>query len=119
MKILAFTLNTQSNILDVGFDDQNEHYSFEYLRVFTPSEWQKSQPQAPKVFHKKQIKLTTIESLGKHGYRFIFDDGHQDIFTPEFLLNLAQQYKTYWPLYLEQTNSAGNNREMAIDITQL
>lgn len=118
--ITNFTLNKADTSLDVCLDpDIKLNYSFEFLRVFSPSEWGKSQPAIPKVFHKKQVQLTSIESVGKHGYRFIFDDGHKDLFTPEYLNNIAQQYESLWSTYLSQTNNAGNNREQTIDITQL
>lgn len=120
MQIMNFTLNQLQANLEVTLNAGTTlNFSFEFLRVFSPSEWQKNQPAMPKVFHKKSVALTTIESVGKHGYRFIFNDGYQDLFTLEYLNNISLQCEKLWSTYLSQTNNAGNNREQSIDITQL
>lgn len=127
MNIKHFTLNKDAKQLEIQLSNaENDsttqsrlNCSFEFLRVFSPSEWQKIQPEMPTVFHKKHVQLNTIESVGKHGYRFIFDDGHSDLFTPEYMENITKQHDALWDAYLAKTNNAGNNREQAIDITQL
>lgn len=120
MDITKFTLNEAANTLSIVIAPNRElNYSFEFLRVFSPSEWKKSQPATPKVFHKKQVKLTRIESVGKHGYRLLFDDTYQDLFSAEYLIDMASQHQALWSKYLEQTNNAANNREQAINIKQL
>ena len=90
-KIKRFVINKATGNLSIFMDDaladvsDNQQadinaidLSFEYLRVFSPSN-DKGQPTGttPKVYHKKQVQLVKIESVGTHGYRFIFDDESQ------------------------------------------
>lgn len=123
MKITKFTLSNQSTSLHVSINSNNSNdeyaFSVEYLRVFSPEETSKAKSAIPQVFHKKNTSLTHVESLGKHGYRFTFNDGFQDIFNSEYLLDLAKGYDERWAEYIAQTNNAGHSREMSIDITQL
>jgi len=124
--ILKFILNTPSKALDVHFtsttSQQNNiiSLSFEYLRIFSPSELSKTKanndgsPLIPEVFHKKNVTIIAIESVGKHGYRIIFDDNHQDIFSSEELLHLSVQFEQYWPLYIKSLSTT-HSREASIN----
>ena len=107
------------SILDDNAEQDNSKaikLSFEYLRVFAPTN-DKGQAigSTPKVFHKKQVQLLKIESVAKHGYRFIFDDHHSDI----YLQVLANEYQTRWQNYLQHTSTAANSREATIEIKEL
>mgnify|MGYP000084724828 CR=1 FL=1 len=91
---------------------------FEYLRVFTP-QLNSSAKQQPLVTHKKTITLSAIENVGKHGYRFIFDDQHSAIFTYEYLKLLINEQEQRWQHYLTELKASGHSREAMINITQL
>ena len=125
-KINRFIINNTTASLAIQFGDTKEDkdshvdLSFEYLRVFSPTN-EKGEPigTTPQVFHKKQVQLLSIESVGKHGYRFIFNDDHSNIYSTEYLQVLATEQKQRWSQYLSSADSAINNREATIGITQI
>ncbi len=122
MNIKKFTLNKVKHILTIEFIGKKAKsatidFSFEFLRVFSPTP--ANNKQTPLVCHKKQVKLITIEPVGKHGYRFIFDDEHSEIYDSEYLLRIAEQQTQLWQQYLAAIKQSGHSREAMIDITQL
>ncbi|WDD98401.1 gamma-butyrobetaine hydroxylase-like domain-containing protein [Thalassomonas actiniarum] len=138
MKITRFTLAADTATLTLDFieqKDQEQQYqlSFEYLRVFSPvksapakgKQAQGANPsqvsgwEIPLIAHKKQVLLKKIEAAGKHGYRFIFDDQHQAIYSEAYLLGLCRQQQVLWPEYLNAMKNNKLTREANISITQL
>ncbi len=91
--------------------------SFEYLRVFSPQTIQGK--TAPIATHKKQVQLMAIEAVGKHGYRFIFDDNHNAIYSFDYLEVLAKEQTQRWQHYLTQLKASGHSREAMFNIKQL
>ena len=124
--IQQFTCNSAAASLAILFDNnakvntQAIELSYEYLRVFAPTD-DKGQPTGltPKVYHKKQVQLLNIESVGKHGYRFIFDDQHSNIYSVDYLHVLAVEYPQRWQHYLQSTKNAINSREATIEIKEV
>jgi DUF971 family protein len=125
-KIKRFIINGSTASLAIVFNriDQDDaktiELSFEYLRVFAPTD-DKGQATGftPKVYHKKQVQLIKIESVAKYGYRFIFDDGHSNIYSSEYLTVLATEYESRWQHYLQSANTAINSREATIEIKEV
>jgi len=131
MEIKRFTLNHHQKKLIIAFsDDQIFELSFEYLRVLSPQKSKKNTIEA----HQKQVQLILIENVGKHGFRFIFDDQHSAnqqgatqqsanqhsaIYSSEYLTLLCQEYKQRWQQYLHELQALGHSREAMINITQL
>lgn len=124
--IISFTMNSTASNLSVLFKDEHGEpgntidLSFEYLRVFAPLD-EKGKPTGltPKVYHKRLVQLLNIESVGKHGYRFIFDDQHSDIYTDAYLHILGAEYEKRWQHYRQSANTAINNREATIEIKEV
>jgi len=117
MNITSFTINNVENNLTIQFvNSKAAQLSFEYLRVFSPTTGNKQQAL---VSHKKSIKLTTIENVGKHGYRLIFDDQHSAIYSSDYLELLLKEYDKRWQHYLSELKGSGHSREAMINITQL
>lgn len=125
-KIKRFIVNRATATLSI-FDENAEkdsskaiELSFEYLRVFAPTHDKgKNAGAVPQVFNKKQVQLLTIESVAQHGYRFIFDDHHSDIYSADYLQLLADEYQQRWQHYLEHTGTAAKSREATIEIKEL
>ena len=130
-KVNRFVINNTTASLSVLFannelesTEQNNtsaiDLSFEYLRVFAPTD-DKGQAigLTPKVYHKKQVKLLKIESVGKHGYRFIFDDSHSNIYSSDYLRLLGEEYQQRWQHYLQSVSTAANSREAMIEIKEV
>jgi len=117
MIITGFIINNAENSLTINtVKGKAVQLSCEYLRVFTPITSNK--PQAL-VSHKKSIKLTTIENVGKHGYRLVFDDQHSAIYTSDYLELLIKEHVQRWQHYLSELKASGHSRETMINITQL
>lgn len=119
MRIKHFLINTNEKNITIDFSQGNTAcLSFEFLRVFTPTA-NNSSKQQTLVTHKKNVLLTTIENVGKHGYRLIFNDQHHAIYSTKYLTLLATEHQQYWQHYLTKLKSSGHSREAIIDITQL
>ena len=120
MKIIQFTLSSKQKKLTLNFDDNHQlSFSFEYLRVFSPTEAKpKGDSTTPQVFHKKDVQLIIIEPLGKHGHRIVFDDQHSAIFTDEIFKNLYKNYEVNWQNYCGSLTSS-QNREASINFVEV
>ena len=125
MKITHFIIDTSLHNLMIEFS-ANENIasaqlSFEYLRISSDTNSVKKNKigQIQVTSHKKNVLLTSIESVAKHGYRLIFDDGHSAIFSEEYLQTLALEYDTRWQNYLRILKESGHSREAMIDFKQL
>ena len=124
--INRFVINNAASVLSVFLNkdkqgaDHTIELSVEYLRVYAPTDDKgKAIGEIPKVYHKKQVQLLKIESVGKHGYRFIFDDGHSNIYNEDYLLTLAAEYQQRWQRYLSSTSAVSNSREAMIEIKEV
>ena len=119
MRINHFTINTRKNSLTIDFiNGDTACLDFEYLRVFTPRQ-QQSAKQQTVIANKKLVQLIAIENVGKHGFRLIFDDQHNAIYTAEYFKLLIKEYDKRWQHYLAELKASGHTREAIINITQL
>ena len=91
--------------------------SFEYLRISTPED-NNGQIKAI-ISHKKQVQLLAIESVAKHGYRFLFDDQHSAIYSDYYLQTLIAEQTDRWQAYLDKLKSSGHSRDTIINIQQV
>jgi DUF971 family protein len=85
----------------------------EYLRVESPSaEVRGHHPSERKtVSGKKEVRITAIEPVGNYALRLVFSDGHDTgFYTWAFLVELADQYDTLWPAYLDALAQQGLSR---------
>ena len=129
MRIKSFIINTNKKSITINLSNGDTAcLGFEYLRVFTPKFTPKSNNSAKQqalashknlVTHKKLVTLSAIENVGKHGYRFIFDDQHSAIYSAEYLNLLIIEHEQRWEYYLTELKASGHSREAIIDITQL
>jgi len=119
MNIKQFIINNNEKNLTLNFfKGEVVCLSFEYLRVFTPTN-NNSPKQQVLVTHKKSVMLNAIENVGKHGYRLVFDDQHSAIYSSEYLALLTKEYEQRWQHYLQELKASGHSREAMINITQL
>ncbi len=125
MKIQNFILDNHLKKLAIEFASSmgvdNAQLSFEYLRISTPDNTAKKQSngQVAVISHKKDVQLLNIESVAKHGYRLIFDDGHNAIYSEDTLLTLSAEFEVRWNNYLTDLKASGHSRETMIDFKQL
>jgi len=122
--IERFTLNNQKAELMIKFSanklssSKEVILSYGFIRVLSPQLTGGKQGKTL-VCHKKQVLLSTIESVGKHGYRFIFDDQHSAIYSESYLEGLCQRHDELWQQYLDELKASGHSREAMITITEL
>jgi len=130
MKIRNILIDKSSGLLNIEFSAQGLlsktsqsqfELSFEYLRISAPSSQGKKlkNGQVAVISHKKNVVITNIESVAKHGYRLIFNDGHQDIYSEAYLQTLSVEFEQRWQEYLDSLKVSGHSREAMIDIKQL
>tara|TARA_R110001583_G_scaffold1152_7_gene9551 strand:- start:4315 stop:4674 length:360 start_codon:yes stop_codon:yes gene_type:complete len=119
MRIKSFIINTNKKSITINLSNGDTAcLGFEYLRVFTPKS-NDSAKQQVLASHKKLVMLSAIENVGKHGYRFIFDDQHSAIYSTEYLNLLIIEHEQRWQYYLTELKASGHSREAIINITQL
>ncbi len=123
MTITRLLLDNEQRSLAVEFStaSESEQLSYEYLRISSEAIANKKLKNGQQFIasHKKNVLLTKIESVAKHGFRFIFDDGHEDIYSEAYLKVLIQEYPVRWQRYLTTLKASGHSREAMIDIKQL
>lgn len=125
MKVTRFIIDNTDHSLTIELSANenitNAQLSFEYLRISADANSVKKNKagQIQVTSHKKNVLLVNIESVAKHGYRLIFNDGHSTIFSEEFIQTLALEYETRWQNYLSQLKDSGHSREAMIDFKQL
>lgn len=119
MEIKRLVLHSTHKYLFIEFTNSNSYQlPYEYLRVSSPSV-KNNKGKKELVSHKKQVLLTALESVAKHGYRLIFDDAHAAIFSADYLLLLAEEQELRWKDYLTQVELSGHSREAMIDFKQV
>jgi DUF971 family protein len=119
MKINRFVLNDTQKFLLVEFINSNSYQlPYEYLRVNSPN-LKKVKGTKELVTHKKQVMLSAIECVAKHGYRLIFDDSHSSIYSHDYFAQLALEQEQRWQDYLTQLQHSGHSREAMIDFKQI
>ena len=124
MKITQFTIDNNQRQLSLAFSTADgiivKTLSFEYLRISTPLQAsQKTNPSQSIISHKKDVLLSKIEGVGKHGYRLLFNDDHSAIYSEAYLEAIAFNYEARWQQYLSVLKSSGHSREAMIDFKQL
>ncbi|PKG85410.1 hypothetical protein CXF85_07460 [Colwellia sp. 75C3] len=123
MKIARFIIDNTLHNLTIEFSAsaaiKNTQLSFEYLRVSSPANSTKKPKTSQVTAHKKDILLVNIESVAKHGYRFIFDDEHSAIYSEDYVQTLALEYEIRWQSYLNELKTSGHSRETMINFKQL
>lgn len=108
-------LRKSSKLLVVTFDDgRSFDYSFEYLRVHSPSAEVKGHGPGQETLQtgKEGIEITAVEPVGHYAVRLIFDDGHDSgLYTWAYLRELGDHKDANWQSYLDRLQAAGYARK--------
>lgn len=111
------SLHKKSKRFDIAFDDgQSFSFSFEFLRVFSPSaEVTGHTPDQAKLqVGKRDVDVKGVEPIGRYAVRFVFDDGHDSgIYSWEYLHDIGTRRDELWEGYLQQLKDAGASRDPA------
>jgi len=107
-------LKKEPRLLAVSFDDGSSYeYSFEYLRVHSPSaEVRGHGPGQETLQHgKEDVRLTGVEPVGRYAVRLVFDDGHDSgLYNWDYLYELGRDMAANWQRYLDRLQAAGYPR---------
>ena len=90
--------------------DRAFRFSFEFLRVFSPSaEVTGHTPDQAKLqVGKRDVDVKGVEPIGRYAVRFIFDDGHDSgIYSWEYLHDIGTRQQELWDGYLAQLKELG------------
>ena len=108
-------LRKSSKVLVVGFDDGSEFsFSFEYLRVHSPSAEVKGHGPGQEVLQtgKEDVAITAVEPVGHYAVRLVFDDGHDSgLYSWTYLHELGSNMAANWRRYLDRLTAAGYARQ--------
>lgn len=108
-------LRTHSRQLVVSFEDgANFEFSFEYLRVHSPSaDVQGHGPGQEKLqLGKENVAITSINPVGHYAVRLVFDDGHESgLYTWDYLRELGDEMEQKWARYLDRLEAEGYARQ--------
>ena len=107
-------LRKQSRILSVVFeDDTSFDFTFEYLRVHSPSAEVRRHGPGQEVLQtgKENVAITSIDPVGHYAVRLVFDDGHNTgLYTWTYLRELGDNMEANWQAYLDRLQAAGYAR---------
>ena len=110
-------LRKNSRLLVVTFDDGvSFEYTFEYLRVHSPSAEVKGHGPGQETLQlgKENVVLRAVEPIGHYAVRLVFDDGHDTgLYTWTYLRELGDDMQSNWQTYLDRLQAAGYARPKA------
>ena len=107
-------LRKKSRLLVVGFEDVEFLFSFEYLRVHSPSAEVAGHGPGQERLQtgKENVIITAVEPVGHYAVRLVFDDGHDSgLYSWDSLYQLGQNMDDNWRSYLDRLEAAGYARE--------
>lgn len=106
-----------SHQLEVAFDDgQTFRFSFELLRVLSPSAEVRGHAPGQEVLQvgKRGVSVLGIVPVGHYAVQLEFDDGHNSgIYSWEYLHWLGEHQDALWQDYLARLDAAGASRDAA------
>lgn len=111
----AITLHQASRVLEIAFDDGVMfRLPYEYLRVYSPSAEVRGHGPGQEILQsgKRDVAITTVESVGHYALRPSFSDGHDTgIFSWDYLYDLGVRHQELWQLYLARLEANGASRD--------
>ncbi|MGI9223820.1 MAG: gamma-butyrobetaine hydroxylase-like domain-containing protein [Woeseiaceae bacterium] len=114
-KPIEIRLKKDPGVLVIAFDDDSEfEYTFEYLRVHSPSAEVRGHGPGQETLQtgKEGVVITGIDPVGHYAVRLVFDDGHDTgLYNWQYLYDLGQNMEANWLSYLDRLEAAGYARE--------
>ena len=108
-------LHQQTRRLEVTFSDGARfEYSFEFLRVHSPSAEVRGHGPGQEVLQtgKRGVEISALEPVGNYAVQPTFSDGHATgIYSWDYLYELGQRHDMMWAEYLARLASAGASRD--------
>ncbi|MCG8412748.1 MAG: DUF971 domain-containing protein [Pseudomonadales bacterium] len=116
-------LHKKSGTLELVYNQGTSHtLTAEFLRVHSPSAEVRGHGKGQEVLQtgKRDVKITSLETVGNYAIKPSFDDGHNTgIYSWDYLLELATNQKSLWQEYLVKLQAAGATRDPLPPDTQV
>jgi len=114
-KPIEIRLKKEPRVLVIAFDDDSEfEYTFEYLRVNSPSAEVRGHGPGQETLQtgKENVTITGIDPVGHYAVRLVFDDGHDTgLYNWQYLYDLGRNMEANWLSYLDRLEAEGYPRE--------
>jgi DUF971 family protein len=108
-------LSPDKRLVTVAFEDGVRfELSAEYLRVMSPSAEVRGHAahERKTVAGKKNVRIASIEPMGRYAVKFGFDDGHATgIYAWAYLHELGATVADKWRAYMAELQAKGLKRE--------
>jgi DUF971 family protein len=108
-------LKKEPGVLVIAFDDDSEfEYTFEYLRVHSPSAEVRGHGPGQETLQtgKQDVIITRIDPVGHYAVRLVFDDGHDTgLYNWQYLYDLGRDMEANWLSYLDRLEAEGYPRQ--------
>jgi len=108
-------LHQQTRRLEIGFSDGARYtYSFEFLRVHSPSAEVRGHGPGQEVLQtgKREVDIRALEPVGNYAVQPSFSDGHDTgIFSWDYLHEIGEHQDQMWTDYLQRLAKAGASRD--------
>ena len=105
--------NDNKKMLAIFSDDNEFIFSYEFLRVYSPSAEVRGHTESESVLQtgKKNVGIKEVEPVGHYAIQITFDDGHKTgLYTFEWLYELGLNREALWQDYLARLKEAGATR---------
>lgn len=110
-------LHKLSRLMEVSFDDGKRfEYSFEFLRVYSPSAEVRGHGPGQEVLQlgKRDVDIVRVEPVGNYAIRPVFSDGHDSgLYSWDYLYEIGENRDDLWQTYLLRLAEAGGSRDPA------
>ena len=111
----ALTLHQASRVLEITYaDGRTFRLPYEFLRVYSPSAEVRGHGPGQETLQvgKREVGISTVESVGHYAIRPTFTDGHDSgIYSWEYLYDLGDRHDDLWQRYLDRLAEAGASRD--------
>jgi len=111
----ALTLHQASRVLEITYaDGRTFRLPYEFLRVYSPSAEVRGHGPGQETLQvgKREVGISTVESVGHYAIRPTFSDGHDSgIYSWEYLYDLGDRHDDLWQRYLDRLAEAGASRD--------
>ena len=98
---------TEGNLTLIYSQNEECKFTFEFLRVFSPSAEVVGHGPGQRVnpIGKKNVKIVGVEPVGNYAIKIVFSDGHDTgIYSWKYLRWLAVNKKDLWARYIDETS---------------
>ena len=114
---IEIKLHKLSRLMEVSFDDGKRfEYSFEFLRVYSPSAEVRGHGPGQEVLQlgKRDVDIVRVEPVGNYAIRPVFSDGHDSgLYSWDYLYEIGETRDDLWQTYLLRLAEAGGSRDPA------